>query len=284
MKQSALVLEGGALRILFSCGVTDVFMENNIHFPCICGVSAGSLCGLNYISGQIGRTAKINIDFANDKNYLGIHSLIKNKMIFNFDYLFGEISHDLVPFDYDAFDANTENLVAFTTDCQTGKSLAHEKNKSEDIFMACRASSSMPLFSKTVNVDNHICLDGGPAMPIPYQWAFDHGFEKVVLVLTRDINYRKKPLSAAVKKLYAKEYAQYPQFLNTLYNIPNNYNSLVEKIIKLENEGKIFVIRPQVPVTVKRTEKNVKKLRELYEQGREEGKNRMNEMLEFLNK
>lgn len=282
MEKSAIILEGGALRSFFTSGVLDVFMENNIYFPCVCGVSAGSLCGLNYLSKQIGRTAKINLDYRDDKKYISLHSLIKDKMIFNFDYLFGEISHELVPFDFDTFYSNKNSLVAFTTDCKTGKSVAHEKAESEDILMACRASSSMPLLSKIVEIDGRECLDGGVADPIPYNWAFDNGYEKVVLVLTRDIEYRKKPTSNLMKKLYEKTYGDYPELLKTIYNIPEHYNQLCENIIKLEEEGRIFVIRPEEPVKVKRLEKDKEKLKELYNQGRQAAEKRLDNMLEYL--
>lgn len=281
-EKSAIILEGGALRSFFTCGVLDVFMENNIYFPCVCGVSAGSLCGINYLSKQIGRTAKVNLDYVNDKRYLSLRSLIKDKMIFNFDFLFGEISHKLVPLDYDAFYNSEQNFVAFTTDCQTGKSVAHEKNICEDILTACRASSSMPLLSKIVELEGKEYLDGGVSNPIPYQWAFENGYEKVVLILTRDIHYRKKPLSPLIKKVYAQKYKAYPELLETIYNIPDHYNSLADEILKLEKQNKIFVIRPEEPVKVKRTEKNTEKLKALYNTGRETGAKQLEPMIEYL--
>lgn len=284
MKKSALILEGGALRSFFTCGVLDVFMEKDIYFPCVCGVSAGSLCGISYLSKQIGRTAKVNLEFRDDKKYISLHGLIKEKMIFNFDYLFGEISHNLIPLDYDAFYSSCQNLVAFATDCKTGKSVAFEKDKCKDILTACRASSSMPLLSKIVEVDGRECLDGGVAMPIPYEWAFDNGYDKAVLVLTRDVTYRKKPQSNLIKHLYAKTYAEYPLLVETIYKIPDHYNQLAEEIVKLEKQGKIFVIRPEEPVKVKRLEKDKEKLKELYEIGRATAEKQLESMLEYLEK
>lgn len=281
-KNTALILEGGALRSFFTCGVLDYFMERDIYFPCVCGVSAGSLCAISYLSRQIGRTAEVNLNYVNDKRYLSLHSLVKDKMIFNFDFLFGEISHDLVPLDYDTFYNSKERFVAFATDCETGKSTAHEKDNCSDILTACRASSSMPVLSKTVELDGRKYLDGGVADPMPFQWAIDNGYEKIVLVLTRDINYRKKPLSGIVKKVYERKLGEYPELLKTIYNIPDHYNSLADEIIRLENQGRLFVIRPDEPVKVKRTEKDTRKLKELYEIGRKQAEERIDEMLEYL--
>lgn len=280
--KTALILEGGALRSQFTCGVLDVFMENDIYFPCICGVSAGSMCAISYLSRQIGRTSKITIDYSNDKRYISIRNLIKHKMIFNFDFLFGEITYELVPLDTDTLFNSKQKLVVFTTDCSTGKSVAHEMGKCDDILLACRASSSMPVLSKTVVLDGVEHLDGGIADPIPYKWAFENGYDKVVLVLTRDIDYRKKGQSKALEKVYKRTYKKYPELVNTLCNVPKHYNDMAEEIAELEKQGKLFVIRPHEPVKVKRTEKDVQKLRELYEIGRKVGEEMLAPMTEYL--
>lgn len=283
-EKTALILEGGALRSFFTCGVLDVFMENDIYFPCVGGVSAGSLCAINYLSKQIGRTAKVNLDFVNDKRYVSLKSLIKDKMIFNFDFLFGEISHELVPLDYETFFSNKQQkFFAFTTDCETGETKAFEKDNCSDFLTACRASSSMPVLSKEVEVEGRNYLDGGVANPIPYEWAMENGYEKIVLILTRDISYRKKPLSKLMKMMYRGKYKNRPGFLKTVYNVPEHYNEIVENIIRLEKEGKIFVIRPEEPVKVKRVDHDKEKLRELYQIGRETGGKSIKPMLEYLN-
>lgn len=281
-KKTAVILEGGALRSFFTCGVLDVFMENDIYFPCVCGVSAGSLTAVSYLSKQIGRTAKVNLDYVNDKRFMSMHSFIKNKMYFNFDFLFGEITHKLVPLDYDTFYKSEQEFITLTTDCITGKSVAHSNRTSDDILLACKASASMPILSKMFTVDNSEHLDGGIANPIPVQWAIDNGYEKIVVVLTRDINYRKKPLSSIIKKIQNKKYSQYPKLIETLNAQPQLYNETVEKIIELENQNRIFVIRPLEPVRVKRTEKDTKKLLELYNIGRDITQSRLDEMLKYL--
>lgn len=280
-KKTALILEGGALRSFFTCGVLDYFMEKDIYFPTVCGVSAGALSAVNYLSRQIGRTAKVNLDYVGDRRYMSLHSLVKDKMIFNFDFLFGEISHTLVPLDYDAFYNSEERFVAFATDCETGKSTALEKSNCSDMLTACRASSSMPLLSKTVDLDGRRYLDGGAANPIPFEWAMENGYEKIVLVLTRDINYRKQPLSGMIKRIYERKLKNYPELVKTMYRVPDHYNSLAEEIVRLEKEGILFVIRPESPVKVKRTEKDTAKLKELYEIGRKTAEKKLDAMLEY---
>ncbi|WP_167956089.1 patatin-like phospholipase family protein [Anaerosporobacter faecicola] len=281
-ERTALVLEGGSLRCLFTSGVLDTFMSKGIEFPCVAGVSAGSLSGLNYVSKQIGRTAKVNINYVNDKRYLGIHSLIHNHSIFNFDFLFDDIGKELLPFDVEAFERSTQRFVAFATDCSSGKLVPFEKGKTKDILLGCRSSCSMPLLSPIVQVEGLNCLDGGIANPIPIEWAIEQGYEKIVVVLTRQQGYRKQPVSKPMLHAYERAYRKYPHLINRLKQIPAHYNELQEKVDQWENEGRIFVIRPEEPVLVSRVEKNVDKLRDLYEIGKQIANKRLDAMQEYI--
>lgn len=284
MKEStALVLEGGSLRCLFTAGVLDTFIANGIEFPCVGGVSAGSLSGLNYVSKQMGRTAKVNMDYVKDKRLMGIRSLIRNRSIFNFDFLFDDIGKELIPFDEETFYNSPQRYVAFATDCKTGKLVSFEKGKTKDMMMACRSSCSMPLLSPIVHVEGMECLDGGIANPIPVDWAMNEGYEKIVVVLTRQEGYRKQPVSSAMMRAYERSYRDYPRLLKKLKQIPKHYNEIQENIARLENEGRIFVIRPEEPVLVSRVEKDVQKLRDLYEIGKTIADERMKDMLAYLN-
>lgn len=271
MDQSALILEGGSLRCLFTAGVLSVFEEKNIHFPCVVGVSAGAMSAVNYVAGDAKRTATINFDFVNDKRYLSLKNLIKNHSIFNFDFLFGEIADTLIPFDFKTFETSNKRLVVVSTDCRTGKPVYHEHHKSEDIILATRASSSMPLLAKIVQIDGIYALDGGISMPVPFRWAFDEGYKNVILLLTRQKGYRKKPLSKAKQHAYQRVYKEYPELVKTILRIPQHYNELMDEIDKLEESGKITVIRPQEPVLVSRVEHNIEKLQDLFEKGRAVG-------------
>ena len=268
MIDAALVLEGGSLRCLFTAGVLDVLMEQGIELSYVMGVSAGSLSGINYVSKQIGRTARININYVNDNRYLGIRCLLKERSIFNFNFLFDDIAKELDPFDFDAFCKSEQEFIAVATSCETGEARYFDKENCADIMMAARASSSMPLLSRKVEVNKELCLDGGVAMPIPYQKAIDDGYEKVVLVLTREHGYRKPEQGRAMLKAYERAYHEYPKFIERLKHIPDHYNEMQEEIDELERQGKIFVIRPEVPVLVSRVEKDTDKLKDLYQIGR----------------
>ncbi len=282
-ENTALLLEGGSLRCLFTAGVLDVFQEAGLAFPAVAGVSAGSLCAINYVSGQPGRTARVNLRFVNDPRYLGLGNLLRRHSVFNFDFLFGEVSHRLEPLDYEAFCRSPQRLFAFTTDLHTGESVAHEKGVSSDILLACRASCSMPLLSTPVQVDGHLAMDGAVAQSIPLPWALQQGYTRIVLVLTRQEGYRKRPVSPAMAAAYEMAYRPYPAFVQRCRTIPERYNVLQQQIARLERSGRIFVIRPQEPVDVSRTEQDTEKLRRLYRRGQEEARRRLPALQAYLN-
>lgn len=269
MTEGALVLEGGSLRCLFTSGVLDVLVEQGIELSYVNGVSAGSMCGMNYISKQVGRTLNINKQYVHDKRYLSFRNMIKNRSIFNFEFLFGELSTDLLPFDYKTFYQSDQRYVAVATRCKTGKPEYFEKGVCEDLISAIQASCSMPVLSKMILVDGKNYLDGGISMPIAYQKALDEGYNKVVLVLTREQGYRKKEAGRWMRRGYDRYFGPLPELRAALEEIPDRYNRMQEEIDQLEEEGKIFVIRPRHKVTVSRVEQDVKKLEALYCEGRE---------------
>ena len=275
MQNGALILEGGSLRSLFTSGVLDVFMEHNLYFSDVTGVSAGSLTGVNYVSRQPGRSAKLNIDYVNDKRYLGVNNLILHHEIFSFDFLFNDLSRSILPMDFDTFYKSPQHFTAVATNLRTGEAEYFEKSACSDILAAIRASSSMPMLSKAVKMNGELYLDGGCAMAIPYQKAIDDGFEKIVLVLTRQQGYRKLYTKPSMLRLYAKYFRHFPKFLSALYAVPTRYDAQQREIDRLEKEGRIFVIRPQGPVNVSHTEKDTAKLKALYEEGRQEAERRM---------
>ena len=268
MEKWALAMEGGSLRCMFSAGAVDVMMERQLWANGVFGVSAGALTGVNYVSRQVGRTAQVNLDFVNDKRYLGLGNLIFKKSIFNFDFLFGEISDSLLPLDREEFARSEMEFTAVTTDCRTGQPAYWEKHRCGDIYGAIRASASMPLLSPTVEVEGIPCVDGGVSVSIPYRKPLEEGYGKVVVITTREHGYRKPQVPHALAKLYAKHYRAYPRLVQSLLDTPRRYARELEELDRLEAAGKIFVLRPPEPVTVSRTEKDVTKLRELYAQGR----------------
>ena len=282
MIEGALVLEGGSLRCMFTSGVLDVLVEEGIELSYINGVSAGSMCGMNYVSKQVGRTFKINTQYLHDRRYISIRNMMKNRAIFNFDFLFGELSTELIPYDYEAFYGSKQRYVAVATNCRTGKPEFFEKGICHDMISAIQASCSMPILSKMITVDGKKYLDGGVSLPIAYQKAIDEGYEKVVLVLTREQGYRKKEPGRWMKRGYDRYFAPLPELRAALEEVPERYNRMQEEIDRLESEGRIFVIRPQSRVTVSRVEQDVKKLENLYKEGREYAVSILPKLMDYL--
>ena len=282
MEKSALVLEGGAMRSLFTSGVLDILMENNINIDCTVGVSAGALVGSNYVSNQKGRTAKININYCKDKKYIGVGAIKNNKGLVGFDYLFGGKIVKNNPFDEKEFLNSNKRFVTGVTNCETGKTEFYDKSK-ENTYKLLQASSSMPLVSKVVKIDGKPYLDGAIECNVPIEWAIEQNYKKIIVVLTRNKEYRKKPVSNKMEKMYKLVYKKYPNLLKTMHNRPNNYNDIYDKIEELEKENKIFVLRPKNNVDISRLERNQDKLKSLYEEGKEETKERLQELKKYLN-
>ena len=282
MIKAALVLEGGALRGMYTSGVLDTFLKNNMEFECVAGVSAGALNAMSYISKQPGRSAKINLEYCDDPRYIGRKAFIKNKGIIGYDYLFGDISENKVPFDFKSFENTNQRFVIVTTNCEKAETEYLEKSNCNDLFKAAQASSSMPLASAMVEINNNHYLDGAVTTSIPVKWALEQGYEKVVVVLTRDKTYRKPMITNKMKKLYKLAYHKYPKLIEKLNTMPERYNKLQDELIDLEKEGKIFIIRPEKEVTVSRLEKDKEKLENLYKEGIAEAEKNLESLKEYL--
>ncbi|MBR4298757.1 MAG: patatin family protein [Bacteroidales bacterium] len=265
--KTALVLEGGGLRGVFTCGVLDCFMDHGIRFPFTVGVSAGACNGLSYMSGQRGRARSSNIDLMEKHHYVGFRYLLTQGCIMDFKLLFEDFPEKIIPYDYDAYFANPDRYVMVTTNCLTGKAeYLEEKSSSERVMSIVRASSSLPFLTKITYVDGVPMLDGGIADSIPVAYAMEQGYEKMVVVLTRNKGYRKKNGRMRIAKVF---YRRYPQLQKTLSERNAVYNRTMDVIEKLEAEGRIIVIRPERPVEVGRMEKDTGKLSALYQEGYE---------------
>lgn len=275
-------MEGGSLRCLFTAGVVDVMMEHGIDLSYVIGVSAGSLTGVNYVAKQIGRTADINLTFVNDRRYLGVSTLVKNRMIFNFDFLFGEISDTLIPLDREEFMRSPQRFVCVATNVGTGKPEYFERGKCPDIYAPLRAGCSMPLLSKMVEVQGKKYLDGGFTLAVPYAKPIEEGYEKVVVITSRQRGYRKLPVSRAMARVYLTRYRKYPNLVRALLETPRMYAREMREIDELEAKGRVFVIRPQEPITISRVERDVGKLRDLYAKGRAVGEQRLTDLKRYL--
>ena len=279
--KKGLVLEGGAMRGMFTCGVIDVMMENSIDFDGIIGVSAGAAFGCNYKSKQIGRGIRYNMRFCNDKRYCGLHSLITTGNLFN-----AEFCYQTVPTQYDIFDDKTfyENpmeFIAVCTDIETGKPYYKSfVKKEENMFEWFRASASLPLVSKIVEINGLKLLDGGIVDSIPIRHMEEIGYEKNIVVLTQPQNYVKKKNNAMplIKAVFRK----YPEFVKAIGNRHNMYNETLEYIKEREESGSIFVIRPDEPLAIGRMEKDPQNLKRVYEIGRKTALENLDKIFKYL--
>lgn len=264
---TALILEGGGLRGVFTCGVLDCFMDKGIRFPFTVGVSAGACNGLSYMSGQRGRAKSSNIDLMDKHHYVGFKYLLTQGCIMDYKLLFEDFPEKIIPYDYEAYFANTDRFVMVTTNCLTGKAeYLEEKSDSKRVMDIVRASSSLPYVTKITYVDGVPMLDGGIADSIPVEYAQSQGYERMVVVLTRNKGYRKNEKQLPVPKFI---YRKYPELRKTLASRNAQYNRTMEMIERLEEEGLMTVIRPVHPIEVDRMEKDTDKLRALYQEGYE---------------
>ncbi|MBM7647875.1 putative patatin/cPLA2 family phospholipase [Bacillus ectoiniformans] len=270
-RETGLVLEGGGMRGIYTAGVLDFFLEKKLEFPYVIGVSAGACNAASYLSKQWGRNKQVNIGFVKDRKYMSYRNLILKGEFFGMDYLFDIIPNQIVPFDYDAFKQNEAEFVVGTTDCHTGEPVYFSrKDYQENLLTPIRASSSLPFMAPIVTYKERHLLDGGMSDPIPVKKAERDGYEKNVIILTRNHGYRKT--SSRFHFLARKKYARYPGILKVLENQWKVYNETMDYVEKLEEENRAFVIRPTEQLKVSRIERNQKRLSTLYEQGYQDAK------------
>lgn len=274
-----LVLEGGGLRGLYTVGVLDIFMDNDIKVDGIIGVSAGALFGVNYPSKQRGRGLRYNLRFAKDPRYMSFRSLIKTGNIVGKEFAYYEVPFKLDVFDEETFEKSGVDFYAVVTNVETGKPEYIKVDNLREQMEVFRATSSMPIVSKIVEVDGKKYLDGGCSDSIPVKKCIEMGYDKVVVVLTRPLDYRKKDENGALNALW---YRKYPEFVKTLNNRPKDYNNTVEEIIELEKQGKIFVIRPSMTVPIKRIEHDPVVMQRMYDLGVEDSKKQIEALKEYL--
>lgn len=265
--RSGLVLEGGGMRGVFTCGVLDNFMDRGIRFPYTIGVSAGACNGLSYMSGQRGRAKFSNIDLLDKYHYIGFRHLITKGSIMDFNLLFEEFPTRIIPYDYERYAKCVERYEMVTTDCATGQACYfEEKNDPKRIIDIVRASSSLPYVCHIAKVDGREMLDGGIADSLPIGRARDLGYDNNVVVLTRNKGYRKSDKPSFVPPF---AYRKYPALRNALRRRNMEYNKQIALIEELEERGEIVVIRPERPIEVGRMERSIKRLTALYDEGYE---------------
>lgn len=283
-ENSILLLEGGSLRGLYTAGVLDILMEHDLYFPAVAGVSAGALNAYNYVAHQPGRAASINLRYRHDRRYFGPLAAVKGGSLFGLDFLLHGIEKE-VPFDEETFRNGGQRMIAVATCVETGKAAYFEKDKTDfDFSEAVKASASLPLASVPVKIDGKSYLDGGCACPIPLNWALKQGFDKIVVVATRQKGFRKKQPSQRMIDLYDDFYGDKPLFLATLLTQEIRYNALMDQMDALEAEGRIYVIRPEEPIDIGRFEGDTQKLTELYLRGYKEMQTKLDALTQYLKK
>ena len=280
MIEAGLVVEGGGMRGVYTAGVLDYFMEKNLYFDDCYGVSAGACHISSYVSKQIGRSIKVTLDYINDKRYCSVNSLIKTGDMFGVEMLYDIIPNKLELYDYDTFNKFKGNFYSVVTNCKTGKAeYIKIKDMKKDII-AVRASSSLPLLSRIVEINGKEYLDGGITDSIPIKKSIKDGHKKNVVILTRDKTYRKsKPKFLSFFKL---KYKKYPNLVKAIENRYKMYNETLDFLEEEKAKNKVFIIQPKLPVKISRIEKDKDKLKALYDQGYEDAKELYEDLMKFL--
>ena len=281
--KTGLIMEGGAMRGMFTAGVIDVLMEKGIEFDGAIGVSAGAAFGCNYKSKQIGRVIRYNTRFCRDKRYGGFRVLLKEGNFYSKQFCYEEVPCKYDIFDYDAYERNPMEFYIVCTDVDTGKAVYHKHESRRDHGLEwIRASASMPLVSQMVEIDGRRYLDGALADSIPVQFFASIGYDRNIVILTQPLGFQKKPDKLlALMKLY---YRKYPHLVDAMTSRHRQYNASLEHIARREAAGELLVIRPPETLPIHRTEKDPEKLRLVYEIGRQTAEARLGEIQKYLQK
>lgn len=281
--KTGLVMEGGAMRGMFTAGVIDVMMEHGIEFDGAIGVSAGAAFGCNYKSRQIGRVIRYNTRFCQDKRYGGFRVLLKTGDYYSKEFCYDEVPHKHDPFDYDTYERNPMEFYVVCTDVDTGRAEYHKyENRHDHALDWIRASASMPLVSRMVEIDGRRYLDGALADSIPVDYFESIGYDRNVVILTRPEGYRME--ADSLLPLMKLRYRRFPRLLDAIQTRHVVYNATLQKIARRERAGELLVIRPPMALPISRTEKDPEKLRAVYEIGRQTAEKRLEEIRGFLEK
>ena len=279
MKKTALVLEGGAMRGMYSAAVLDVLMDEGIKVDAIYATSAGVLFGVNYISGQRGRAIRYNKRFSRDKRYMGIYSLVTSGNIINKDFAFYEVPFTLDVFDDDAYMNSDVKMVATVTNVHSGGVEYIEVKSVLKQMEVLRAASAMPFVSQMVELDGQLYLDGGLSDSIPLKKCQADGYERIIVVETRPKGYRKSKSSSLPAKLF---YSKYPNLVETINNRYSAYNDILQEIDDLDARGEIVLVQPSKELHLGRIESDPERLQEMYDLGIGDAKALLPRIKEFL--
>ena len=266
--KTGLVLEGGAMRGMFTAGVLDAFLAAGVRADEVVGVSAGALFGVNYLSGQTGRAVRYNKRYNGDKNYMGLRPLLKEGNLFSTSYAYDLVPRKLDPFDDEAFQNSGVPFYAVVTDVDTGEAQYMQVKSVFEQMDVLRASGSMPFVSRPVEWQGRRYLDGGVSDSIPFRWMAARGCDRLIVVLTREEGYRKTPMKGALLRLLRRKY---PAIARRLAARHNDYNRALEELERWQAEGRAFVIRSSVKTPISRIETDPEKLQQVYDLGLADG-------------
>lgn len=283
MENVGIILEGGAMRSMFSAGVLDFFLDNHIQIPNVMAVSAGAYAGMNYVSEQRGRVLDAVIKPLETEKYLGFRTFLKKGTFFDMDFLFEEVPKKRVPFDFTAFSESAKRFITSTVNCLTGEAVYYDRFEDADsLFKVCRAANSLPFIARITSIGGIPMLDGGMADAIPIGKALEEGWRKIIVVVTRNTNYRKKQRYFYLAMLRLV-YRRYPRFVHMVRGRAERYNEALDLLERLEREGKVFIYRPSDEMCLTNNEADAEVLRGYYRHGYEVARSRQRELEAFLN-
>lgn len=279
--KTGLIMEGGAMRGMFTCGIIDVFLENGVNFDGAIGVSAGAVFGCNFKSRQIGRPIRYNQNYCREWRYCSVRSLILTGDLFGVNFCYHELPSILDPFDSDSFRENPMAFYIAATDVRTGEAEYHlcSDGKEGDLEWM-KASASMPLVSRIVETEGMKLLDGGISDPIPYSYMEKHGYDRNVMILTQPKGYYKKRFK--MMKAIHTRYKQYPKLVNAMEQRHIVYNRQMAEIREREQKGTAIVIRPPEALGIGHISHDPGELERVYQIGRVEAERRLPEIRAFL--
>ncbi len=273
-------MEGGATRGVFTAGALDYLMEKEYYFPYVVGVSAGACNAVDYVSKQIGRTKECMIVSDKAYQYISMKNIVIHRSLFDMDMIFDKFPNNLIPFDYETYFSSPIRCEIVATNCFSGQAeYLTEKKEKKRLMQICRASSSLPVASPITWIDGVPYLDGGIGDSIPIVHALRKGYKKNVVILTRKKGYRK-PLKSKSRIVYLSHYRKYPELVKAILLRPYMYNKTMDFIDEMEEQGRIFVLRPDKIMS--RTERRREKLEEFYESGYLTMEAQYEKMMEFL--
>ncbi|MEH7416680.1 patatin family protein [Neobacillus drentensis] len=283
ISQTGLVLEGGGMRGVYTAGILEYFLEQELFFPYVIGVSAGACNAASYLSKQKGRNKTVTVEYASDPRYISWKNYFKNRQFFGMDFIFDEIPNQHVPYHYDVFYNSPSEFVVGATDCLTGMPVYYNKQDyGEDLLTVLRASSSLPFIAPEIRYQDKILLDGGISDPIPIKKAQRDGFKKNIVILTRNKGYLKKP--SKFHFLVNRKYPNYMGLQQSLRTRYQTYNDTIDYLEKEETDGNVLIIRPSDPLKVGRMERNSKRLEDLYNQGYRDAKASIDKIMSYISK